>query len=469
MPLNKKDIKQNVFYAFTAQITSLVLSVIMTLVIPKILGIKAFSYWQLFIFYTSYGGFLHFGLYDGLYLRLGGSKYSELNTTSLGWQLKISVIWQIFICIFIAFVASLTLSGNRLYVILCSCMCTLISNFIFFFGYILQAVNNIKQYSISLIIDKTLFIIFIVSSIFVGYHNFRLIIILYIICRSCALAYNSFYCKKIIKAVRIKMQTQWSELKENMKCGLTLTFSNISSMLILGIGRFLIDTNFGIIEFGKISFAIIMTNFFLVFMNQTSLVLFPALRRLDNKEQKIYFIKINRLLTAFTPIILLLYLPINLFIEFWLPSYTESLHYLIFLLPLCCYDGKMQMLNNTFLKVRREEKKLLQLNLTACAVCSLLTIVAVFAFHDITLVVLSMLVSLFLRSIFAEIYLSHKYNLKLTKDIIMLVSLVSAFILLNIFYQLSVATTIFASLYSLYLIQYKDCIALIKLIKIKHE
>jgi len=464
MPLNKKDLKRNIAYAFCAQGISLVLSVMMTLIVPKILGVEAFSYWQLFVFYTSYGGFLHFGLYDGIYLRLGGSRYASLDKECLGWQLKASLIWQSAICLLVSIASSLIFEGDRFYVVICSCLCTLVSNAIFFFGYILQAVNNIKHYSISLMIERTLFICSIVVTLLVGEQGFRTLIVLYICCRTVALVYNSIQCTEIVKAISKRVKANWGELKENIKCGLTLTFSNISSMLILGTGRFLIDANFGIIEFGKISFAIVMTNFFLVFMNQVSMVMFPALRRLNGDELGKSFTKLNYLLSAFTPIILLLYLPISVFIDFWLPDYSDSLFYLIFLLPLCCYDGKMQMLNNTFLKVLREEKKLLLFNVVACAVSATLTVVAIYAFHSITLVVLSMLFSLCLRSSLAEAFLSRKYNLNVTKDMVLFIFMTIAFILLNVFCRPVVASVAFICLYGLYLLHYKNCISLVKAI-----
>lgn len=65
---------KNILYAFLAQGIALFLSVLMSLIVPKILGVEQYSYWQLFIFYTGYVGFFHFGLNDGVYLRLGGQK-----------------------------------------------------------------------------------------------------------------------------------------------------------------------------------------------------------------------------------------------------------------------------------------------------------------------------------------------------------------------------------------------------------
>lgn len=83
---------KNIFYAFSANGISMIISVVMTLVVPKLLGVKEYSYWQLYIFYTSYVGFLALGWVDGIYLKYGGKDYDKLeypNLITQFWMLNI--------------------------------------------------------------------------------------------------------------------------------------------------------------------------------------------------------------------------------------------------------------------------------------------------------------------------------------------------------------------------------------------
>ena len=75
----KKTAIRNIIYSFSAQTVSIILSVLMSLLVPKMLGVEDFSYWQLFLFYLSYVGFFHFGITDGVYLKNGGISYENLN------------------------------------------------------------------------------------------------------------------------------------------------------------------------------------------------------------------------------------------------------------------------------------------------------------------------------------------------------------------------------------------------------
>ena len=79
MNIRVKDIIKNFSYTVSSNLVVLAVSSLIVLIIPKYIGIIEYGYWQIYVFYSSYVGFLHFGWSDGIYLRYGGAKYSELN------------------------------------------------------------------------------------------------------------------------------------------------------------------------------------------------------------------------------------------------------------------------------------------------------------------------------------------------------------------------------------------------------
>lgn len=74
-----KNFLKDFSYALLSNLVSLIVSVLMILVIPKLIGVREYGYWQLYLFYSSYVGFLHFGWIDGIYLRFGGKEYKDLD------------------------------------------------------------------------------------------------------------------------------------------------------------------------------------------------------------------------------------------------------------------------------------------------------------------------------------------------------------------------------------------------------
>ena len=72
-------LKSNMLYAYVSQAVSTLIGMSFTLLIPKILGVEGYGYWQLIVFYATYLGIFYIGINDGLYLRNGGKELDEIN------------------------------------------------------------------------------------------------------------------------------------------------------------------------------------------------------------------------------------------------------------------------------------------------------------------------------------------------------------------------------------------------------
>ena len=185
-----KKLANNLTYAFTAQVISFVCSVIMSLIVPKLLGIKQFSYWQLFIFYTTYVGLFHFGLSDGIYLRYGGIKQEELDKPLIGSQFRVMFSFHVLLAIAIIIVAPMICSdANRVWVWIFTAIYIIVGNAFWYLGFVFQAMNETKIYSIGTIISRASFIIFIVLLIFRKTDNFTPFAFLYTFAMALAVIY----------------------------------------------------------------------------------------------------------------------------------------------------------------------------------------------------------------------------------------------------------------------------------------
>jgi len=51
-------------YVVFSNFLTLIISVIVILVVPKLIGVTEYGYWQLFMFYAAYLGLLHLGWID---------------------------------------------------------------------------------------------------------------------------------------------------------------------------------------------------------------------------------------------------------------------------------------------------------------------------------------------------------------------------------------------------------------------
>lgn len=401
---------KNLAFAFGAQGIQLLQSVLIALLLPKFLGVEGFGFWQLFIFYTQYGGFLHFGLIDGIYLKYGGYRYNDLNFGSLAVQFRWLTLFQcVILCLAGYFISSEISDINRLFVIGCSCIFIIIQNSITYFSQLLQAVNRIKEFSVGRIVSVIFFIL--LSILFYRRDSYQGYIIAYICGNILTLIYYVFCCKEIFLSVFIKKQEDYlKECYANIKQGLVLVLSNISSMLILGVGRWLVDMHWGITYFSKISMMLMLVNFFLLFISQTSLVLFPTARRWDYGKLRKFYADMNEFMGIFVPCILILYLPICLLVNLWLPQYADATRYLIYLMPLCVFDSKMQLLYNTSYKVLNKVKSLLLCNILSVIISTFMISISIYLLENVVCVVASMLLAIWLRSVIAGYLLNKEFT-----------------------------------------------------------
>lgn len=52
-----KSVMKNLSYTLTSNLVSLAISSLVVLVVPKLIGVEEYGYWQLYMFFTSYVGF----------------------------------------------------------------------------------------------------------------------------------------------------------------------------------------------------------------------------------------------------------------------------------------------------------------------------------------------------------------------------------------------------------------------------
>ncbi len=401
--IKDNGIWRNIVLALIAQVITLICSIAIAFIFPKFFNVEQYAYWQLFSFYIGYVGIFHFGFNDGIYLRLGGKHYENLKMPLLKAQINILIVMQIIISVgIIGYGVLFQYDVQRKYVIILVGIYSLVNNIGTCFGYIFQAVNYTRWYSLSIILERVIFCLCAIMLVCNYIFNINLMILCYIISKTVALLYCLFKGRNIILCKAIPMHKAIYYYKSCIKSGIFLMMANLSATLILGIGRFVMDQVWGIQMFGKFSFANSITQFVLLFICQFSMVMFPNLRRQTKEKNIIIYSKIKNMFTYLGLPIYIMYIPCQIFISWWLPQYAESMRYMIILLPICLFDGKMNLLFNTYLKVFHCEKKMFIINITAVLFSIIFALVGAFVFNNEYVIIYGMVISIIFRSIIAE-------------------------------------------------------------------
>ena len=453
-----RNILENITYTFTANILTMLISIIMTLILPKFLGVTDYSYYQLYIFFISYVGFFHFGWIDGIYLKIGGMEYNDLEKSNYVTQFWMLNVLEIIIAAIISIFALFIIKNiDKSFVLISTSVCGVITILRTYLLFILQSTNRIKEYAKYTRVDRFIYFALVIVFLFLGFKNYKIILYIDIFSKLVALVLCANKMKDIVFGKLNISKNTLLEIFENIGIGIKLMLANIASTLIIGVVRFGIQKNWDIETFGKISLTLNISNLLMTFINAVAVIMFPLLRREEESNlPKIYVILRNTLM-IFLYMMLIFYYPIKLILSTWLPQYADSLRYMALLFPICIYESKMSMLINTYLKSFRKEKSMLIINTISLILSLILTILSVFILNNLTWAILSIVFLLGFRCVIGELVLTKIMNILIYKDIILETVLTAIFIISSWFINNMFCSIIYTCFYLIYVfIKRKD-------------
>lgn len=425
----KTSFFKNLSMAFVANLVSLVGSTVLTLILPKFIGVTQYAYYQLYIFYASYIGFLGIGWLDGIYLRYGGKYYEKIDKKLFSAQFRTYSLFESLLSIIIFIITILNFPGyEKEFVYLCCCLCIIIYMPRAILHNLLQTTGRIKEYAQGLIIEKIIHIIITLMGILIGRGDFEWFIISELLGRLSATLYIFYICRDILIAEPYPTKKIISEIKINIVCGISLMVSNIASMFVIGAMRQAIVMQWDIETFGKISLTLAISHLLLIFINSVAMVLFPLLKRIDKIELSKIYAKIQSLLMVIAFSSLLFYLPVRKIFSLWLPEYAESFKYMAILFPMIVFESKMALLINTYMKALRLERKLLLINLISVGISIIMAYISCAILHSLDCAIMSIILVLSIRCVMAEFVLKKHVDIKIYKNILWEIILTVTFI-----------------------------------------
>lgn len=446
---------KKVIYAIGANLLSLIVSVLTTLIVPKFFGndVKQFGYFQIYLFYTSYIGFFHLGWCDGILLRDGGKKYSELNKALYSAQFWLITGLQ-FIISFVIIIYGYFFLNSQEYIFICL---TFAINIILFIprtmlSYYLQATNRIKEYASITFVGRSFYGLSILAIVFLMPKNYHFFIWGDVLGKFFALLVSIWWCRDIVFSKPEIFFISFKEAIKNISVGIKLMFANIASMLITGIIRFGIQQKWNVETYGKVSFTLSVSNLFLTFISAIAIVLYPTLRQTPRNELPRIYEKMRNCLMIPLFGLMIVYYPVEKVLSSWLPQYSENLKYMAILFPMCIYAALMTLLIQTYMNVFRLEKNVLYINIFGLIFAFITTLISIYWLKNLTLAMLSMVLNQMFRCICAEIWLSKKLKVSLIKDITLEVVLTSSFICANWFIGKWKGLIVYTLVYSIYLL-----------------
>lgn len=425
-----KTIKSNISYSFVSNVLSVAISALVTFIVPRFIGVKSYGLFQLYIFYSSYIGFLHFGWADGFYLRHGGDYYEQLDKAKVSGQFWGLTMVELLLSLSGIIVGLTMVQGHEKSIVVALTASTIVVVLPrTLLQYVLQCTNRIKEYSLTVVAERIVYLLFVMLCIFLNSKAFYVYILADVIAKIVSLLMTCGYCKDSVLSRPDKLRSIVKEAEINISVGIKLMLSNIASMLIIGIVRYSIEAYWDVETFGKISLTLSVSNMVLVMLNAISLVLYPALRRISEERYSEIYVKMRTMLMPPVLGIMVVYYPLKFILSAWLPAYSESMSYMAILLPVCVFESKNSMLMVTFFKTMRKERILLFINSISVLLSIVLTYISTIVLGNLTITVLVIVVLVAFRNIISEVIISRALSINSTKEVIEELLLVGVFII----------------------------------------
>jgi len=457
----------NVFSSMTVNAFRIIITFVLTLVLPKFLGEADYSYWQLYLFYFTYLAYTSLGWCEGTYLKYGGEEYDALPAQKMAGQFCVLAFYEIVVnLIFSVFVVLFVRDEIKVLLLALAAISAILDILRYYLQMVLQATNRIKDYAKIATCERVLFLMF--SLMFLFLHKWEFVYYIYaeLLARLLSLLLAVVICKRIIFIRPGSIRDIFIESKELISIGYKLLIAGIASQLIIGFVRFAIENKWGNLVFSKVSLALSMVNMIITFITAISVVIFPMLKRMPQEKLIKSYGLIREILTTVLFCVLLAYVPMKIVLQMWLPQYEESFRYLAILLPVCIFETRYTVLLGTFFKALRKEAVQLKANLISMSLSVILTAVVVYVFKSLDCSIAMIVVLVAFKTYYAERLLRKYIGIDVGVDTIWEVLLVVSFCISSWFFTEIQSIGIYGICLSIYIIsrrrKIKNCMKEIK-------
>lgn len=334
----KSSFKKSLMGVVLSRIVSLLSSVVVGLLLPKVLSVQDYGYLKIFSLYAVYTSLLHFGFVDGILLKIAGKDYSELNQEEMRSYSRFFVSFELVIALIMIVAGVICLWGEYAFIMFALALDMVLVNITTYYQLVSQATRRFSEYSqksvlvsiAKLVFIGALFAVYLMSGDNVSYRTYLVGIVLL---DFLMLIWYIWIYRDITFGFGRKIRSLKREIFGIFKIGIVLTIAYQTSHLVLALDRQFVSVLFSTEEYAVYSFAYNIVSMISTVISSISVVMLPMLKK-AGKQYTIEHYKSSLIaVTVLIGISLFAYFPARMFIVWFLPEYKESVDYIAVVLP----------------------------------------------------------------------------------------------------------------------------------------
>lgn len=415
---------RSVFSVIFSNIFILISGVLVGFILPKIMGVNEYGYYKLFMLYTTYIVLLYFGFADGMLVKYGGQDATVINKSEITYITRFFLKMEIIVSIVMFICCAYFLHGEYRSIFLLLSIFTLLSNVVTYYRYLAQAMLRFDLISrVNMFQSILTCLVVIICWLFVKIKLFNplpatvyLFLFLIVFFILLVILYNRL--KPVFtKEELIKGKESKRVIFEIFKLGIPVAISYQIGTFILNIDNQLISIFFNNRLFGIYSFAYSLISIISTIIVPISTVIFPFLNRQnENTIMKQYSFNTS-ILFIFVYAALIIYYPVRIFIEWYLPNYNESLVFFRLLLPGIGISSCISILVFNYYKVIKKSGIYLIQGSVILIGSIIFNLIGYYLTKSAIVIAIISLLILFVWYIFTNIYFIQKYKICWKKNI----------------------------------------------------
>lgn len=414
----KSRFLKNLSYVFFSNGLCVLINVIVNFLLPIRFSNTAYAYYQLENLYCSYLWIVPLGWHEGILLHYGGRIKNEFDRSGFATQFWLLLFYMGAAALLVGGAAGLfSVSPQKTYVFRMSVMSIMLEAARYMFLYYLICFDFTKKYAGYTLADRVLYLLLLFMLILCEGTDYRLLIGADIVSKFIMLAAVVLLNRNLFFVRLLPVRRALYQTKRLISSGIQIMLSSYVGQLVNAIVRFAIDACWGILVFGKISLTLSISNMFTQLIQSVSVVLFPALAKKEDDQMEAVYLVLSHTLDLLMLTLFAFYFPLVKVLGYLLPQYRDGLHYMAILFPVCLYDARAHVINNTYLKALRKEGNMLVCNLVAAGCSVIFTLFSTVVLHNLDVAVMSIVLLVAIKNLCLEYVVSRFVKIPFVKNI----------------------------------------------------
>lgn len=334
----KESFKRSLVGVTASRLISLMSSIAVGLLLPKILSVQDYGYLKIFTLYAVYTALLHFGFVDGILLKIAGREYTELDLEEMRSYTRFFMAFETALSFVMILCGVIFMQGEYLFIMLMLALDMIFINVTTYYQFVSQATQRFAEYSKKSIIVSVAKLVFI-GALFADYLtnkvtvSYRIYLVGIALLDLFMMIWYVWIYRNITFGRGKSISVLKNEIADIFKVGIVLTVAYQVSHLVLALDRQFVSVLFSTEEYAIYSFAYNIVSMISTMISSISVVLLPMLKKAGRQYAIDHYKSSLSIVSVLLGFSLLAYFPAKMFIDWFLPEYTLSVPYIAIVLP----------------------------------------------------------------------------------------------------------------------------------------